>query len=282
MKNNIVIKDKKRLEELKKLIAKGGVKNLHILADFDRTITRAFVNGKYVPSLTSILRDGNYLTPEYAKKAHELFNKYHPIEINPNIPIKRKKKAMDEWWMLHLKLLIKYKLNKKDIESMIKSSKLKLRKGFRTFVNILKSDNIPLVIMSASGLGKEAIKMYLKKEKINYKNIHIIGNSYKWNRRGTAISIEKPIIHVLKKDETIIHNFPVFKTIKNRKNVILFGDSIGDIGMISGFNYKTLIKIGFLNEKVKENLNAYKKIYDVIILNDSPMNFINQLLKNII
>ena len=46
--------------------------------------------------------------------------------------------------------------------------------------------------------------------------------------------------------------------------------------------YDNLLKIGFLNENVEENLEYYKKAYDIIILNDSSMDYVNDLLKEII
>ncbi len=69
---------------------------------------------------------------------------------------------------------------------------------------------------------------------------------------------------------------------KNRKNIILLGDNLEDIGMVKGFNYDNLIKIGFLNENVEENLEQYKRNYDVIILNDSPLDYVSGLLKKMI
>jgi 5'-nucleotidase len=56
-------------------------------------------------------------------------------------------------------------------------------------------------------------------------------------------------------------------------------DSLEDIGMITGFNYDNLIKIGFLNEKIEDNLEYYGQNYDAIILNDSSMDFVNKILK---
>ncbi|MBU1349747.1 hypothetical protein KJ978_03455, partial [Patescibacteria group bacterium] len=47
------------------------------------------------------------------------------------------------------------------------------------------------------------------------------------------------------------------------------------------FDYDNLIKIGFLNENVKENLEEYKKNYDVVILNDGSMEYVNDLLNEI-
>ena len=51
--------------------------------------------------------------------------------------------------------------------------------------------------------------------------------------------------------------------------------------MVKGFEYDNLIKIGFLNEKAEENLNIYKKNYDVVILNDGSMKYVNGLLRNL-
>jgi len=71
---------------------KQGVDKLHVLADFDQTLTKSFINGKHVPSIISILRDNNYLTPDYPDKAKALYAKYHPIEIDPNVSLEEKRK----------------------------------------------------------------------------------------------------------------------------------------------------------------------------------------------
>jgi len=86
----------------------------------------------------------------------------------------------------------------------------------------------------------------------------------------------------MNKDETTIHSFPFYNKIKDRKNVLLLGDSLEDIGMVKGFDYKNLIKVGFLNENVDENLEIYKKNYDMLLLNDSSMDAVNKLLEDII
>jgi len=294
---NVVISNQEKLEKLKKQICEDGAEKLHVLADFDRTLTTAFVNGESVPSLISVLRDGNYLTPDYAKKAQELYAKYHLIEIDQKIPPEQKKKAMEEWWMTHFDLLIKSGLNKKDLESVVEAGKVKFRDGFTDFIDFLRIHNIPLVIMSSSGLGGDVISMYLEREgKLGdelrssspsanarvYDDIYIISNSYEWDENGNAIAAKEPIIHLMNKDETMVRDFPAFNTIKDRKNVLLLGDSLGDIGMVKGFDYDNLIKIGFLNENVEENLEHYKRNFDVVILNDSSLDYINKLLRETI
>jgi len=274
---NVIIPNKKELEKAKKSILKAGAEKLHVLADFDRTLTTAGV-----PSIMSILRDGTYLTSDYAPRARELYEKYHPIEIDPDIPLEEKKKAMQEWWTIHFDLLIKSGLEKTDLIRVVESDKIKFREGFGDFIDFLKAKDIPLIIMSSSGLGREVISMCLEKNKKLYNNIYIISNSFQWDENGKIIKIQEPIIHVMNKDETSVKNFPVFEKIKDRKNVLLLGDSIGDIGMIKGFEYENLIKVGFLNENMEKNLEEYKKNYDVIVPGDYSMDFINKLLKETI
>lgn len=278
----VIIADEKELDEKIKKISEGGAENLHIVSDFDRTLTTAFVNGRNTPSLISILRDGNYLGSDYAEKAHVLFNKYHKIEIDLKIPLEQKKKAMLEWWEKHFDLLIKSGLNKKDVENAMKSGKIKLRDGCLAFLDFLYANKIPLLIISSNGLGGDAIKLYLEEKNKMYENIHVISNTYEWDKKGNATRVKKPLIHTLNKEETAIKNYPVFEFIKNRKNVLLLGDSTGDVGMVGSFDYKNLIKIGFLNEDIENSLPEYKKKFDIIITEDGSMNYVNNLLKELI
>ncbi|MBU1203880.1 MAG: hypothetical protein KKG60_02305, partial [Nanoarchaeota archaeon] len=278
MQNNLIISSQKNLSKLKNIIAAKGKETFHVLSDFDNTLISAFVDGKKVRSIIAQLRDGNYLTKDYASKANALFEKYHPIEISQKVPLEEKTKAMREWWTTHFDLLISSGLNKKDLKKVVESGKVRLRKGAREFLGFLHKNNIPLIILSSSGIG-DAIPMYLKKEKVLYDNTHIISNFYEWGSNGNAVKVKEPIIHCMNKHEIIIKNYPVFNIIKKRKNVLLLGDSIGDIGMIQGFAYNHLLKIGFLNEEITKNLENYKESFDILIPNDGGMDYVNKILK---
>ena len=280
---NIIIQNPKKLEEIKKAISESGAEKLHVISDFDRTLTYSSVDGQRRPSLIFVLRNGGYLTPDYAEKAQALFDKYHPIEMDPNIAISEKKEAMQQWWQSHFELLIRSGLNKNDIEKAVVSGKIKFRGGAHEFFDSLHSNKIPLIVLSANGLGEDATSMFFEKNGGLYDNIHIISNSFEWNEKGDMIGFKKPIIHIMNKDETVIKNFPaIFQEVKSRTNVLLLGDNMGDVGMIDGFDYENLIKIGFLNENIEENLEQYEENYDIVILNDSPMDFVNELLKELV
>jgi len=279
---NLLITEEKKFRETEGKFREGGLGKVHLLADFDRTLTRAFADGEEVPSVISILRDGQYLTPDYAAKAQALYDKYHPLEKDPSLSKVEKKRLMEEWWTEHFELLIKSGLKKEDIEAAVKSSRIRFREGFSELAAFLKNNGIPLVILSSSGLGKESILLKLEEDGIAGGNIHVISNAFEWNGEGRAVGIEQPIIHSANKDETLVESYPeIFAEVKNRKNVILLGDSLDDPGMVDGFAYDNLLKIGFWNDRTKEREEAYRKTYDVLITGDGSLNFVNKFLKDI-
>ena len=279
--NEMIVSNEENFEKVKKLISKEGANKFHVISDFDGTLIKRFVDGEKVQSLLSILRSsGDYLSSEYETRAKGLFKKYRPIESDKKLSVYERKRAMHEWWTKHFELLIDFGLNKSDLHKVIKSNKLRLRKGIVEFLDYLNNKKIPLVIMSSSGLG-DAISMLLEREQIFHNNIYIITNTFKWDNKGNAIAAKKPIIHSMNKDETSIKNYPAFNLIKNRKNVLLLGDKIEDIGMVKGYDCDNLIKIGFLNDEVKKNLKLYKMNFDVVLLNDTNMNYVNQILHDL-
>ena len=68
---------------------------MFIIADFDRTITKCFVNGKMVSSLASILRIDKLLSTIFLKESDDLFNQFHPFEISHNLSIGEKMSIME-------------------------------------------------------------------------------------------------------------------------------------------------------------------------------------------
>lgn len=278
---NVIITDKSKFNRLKKNFVKGGAEKLHVITDFDRTLTPAFINGERFSSIISILRTENVLTEDYAKKAHALFEKYHVIEANHKLPLSIRKKAMEEWWTVHFKLLIKTGLAEKDILHVVNSGKVRLRKGTDKLFKTLNKNNVPIIIFSAAGLG-EAIPLYLQKKKLWKQNAFAITNTFKWDANGKAVGINKPIIHSLNKNEQTIHHSVAYEMTKDRKNILLLGDSVSDVEMVKGFKYENILKIGFLNEKIDEKLALYKKHFDALILNDGSFDFVNELLREII
>jgi len=278
----VIISDPKKFQSIQESFQKGGLDKLHLISDFDRTISKAFdeKNNK-VTSLISVLRNENYLSSDYSQKAHDLFNFYHQIEINPKIPRLEKTKHMQDWWHKHSQLLIDSGLNLKDIHQASQSKMIRIREKVSQIFQFLDQNNIPLIIISANGLGEQSILETLKNHNLNYPNIKIISNKFKWDSQGNAIESIQPHIHILNKHTIDLKDPTYYKSTKNRPNVILLGDSLGDTDMISNYPYNNLLKIGFLNYDPKTHLKLYKESYDVIITQDGSMDFVYDFLKKL-
>ncbi|MDP2951542.1 MAG: hypothetical protein Q8N55_04110, partial [bacterium] len=132
------------------------------------------------------------------------------------------------------------------------------------------------VINTASGFGIEGVKIFFKKRAFLPKNLYIISNEFVWNKQGKAIAYKEPIVHTLNKGEVGLKHFGITEEILTRKNVLLLGDSIDDIDMAKPFKPKTMLKVGFLDFDISERLAAYKSAFDIVLLNNSPFDFINK------
>ncbi|MBD3270431.1 hypothetical protein GF376_02805 [Candidatus Peregrinibacteria bacterium] len=274
MKNNLE-------KGLKNLFSEGS-ESVHVLADFDGTLTKEYIGGKKTPSLISILRDNpEYLSEEYREKAHALFAKHHPIEKDSSIPMEERKKNMIEWWENHKKLLIDSGIRKDHLEMLADSDIIQWRQGAVEFLKKMKNAGIPVVILSASGIG-EVIPMYCENKGVSFDQMHFLVNQFIWNQDGQAIDFKKPIIHSLNKDETIVKDYvDVYQEVRNRLNVLLLGNNLGDLRMIDGFDAKNIFSIGFLDKEEKAKASEYSSNFDQVIVGDGYSE-INRILDKII
>ena len=261
---------------------RDGVTSVHVLADFDQTLMKAFVDGKMIKSFTGALRRHSLLTPDYGAKATALSEKYYPFEQDVSIPLDERKQKMQEWWSKLFALLIDSGLTRDHILRAIDLSNAQLRDGAIEFFTTLNKHSIPLVIMSATALGSSAITMFLKKNNVFSPNVHVIANTFIWDEAGKVIGVTEPFIHALNKDDTAIQNFPAHGAVKNRKNVILLGDIIDDLGMVKGFDYTNLIAVGFLNEEMEKRLPAFRENFDIIGPDDGPMDVVNDIIESLV
>ena len=281
MNEKIIIPNQENLKRTLNLIQKDWSSQIHVLADFDKTLTKAFVNGKAFQSIMAKYRDGGYMSKENIQKAHELYQNYHRYEIETNITSNERFQKMQEWREKSFQLMFDSKINYKQIEHMVENTNLEFRDWYTDFFDVLNKNNIPLVVISASWLW-DSIDMFLDKHKLLTSNIDIITNHFERDKNWYATKIKFPIIHTCNKTEVILNQFPFYEKIKDRKNVILLGDTLEDTWMVEWFEYKNLIKIGFLNENIDNQMPFFKEKYDVIILNDGSMEYVNNLLKEII
>lgn len=276
--SNIIIPNPQSFNEKLQNIIAGWPERFHVIADFDRTLTKAFAEGKPTVSLITRLQNGFY-PPEYAERSNALFHTYHPIEIDPNVSLDEKKKAMTKRWDKQFNLMLEYGLTREIIKQAMASESSTFREWGKELFILLAKKNIPIIILSASGLGYESIYYCLEYEQVLTENISIISNAFIRDENGKAIGVREPVIHSFNKDETIIKNFPIYEEIKDRKNILLLGDSLGDVDMAKGFDYDHILKIWFLNNDSPEHREKYSEVYDLLILYDGDMEEVNRIIK---
>ena len=244
--------------------------DFYVVADFDRTLTEGASDSTW-----GIFANANQVGKEYKEKRTALYNKYRPIEIDPNISEEEKSKAMTEWWQLHINLFYEYGVKEEAVKNAVRLGNMKYRNGAKEFLRKMNELNVPVIIVSA-GIGN-VIEEFLKLEEDLYSNIKIISNFIVFEN-GEFKGIAGEIIHALNKnvvklDEDSKHN------LENIKNILLLGDGFADLKMISDKAKESAITVGFLGEKIEENLELYNKGFDIVLTNLSSFDDVNNILK---
>ena len=198
--------------------------------------------------------------------------------------VEEKISHMIDWYQQAQALLLKSNLNRSMCSQLIRQSKLELRKGVKEFITQLLQSQTPILISSV-GLG-DVIEMFLEQEipafKKNHQSTHIVSNFIEYDADGRLVAFNKKLIHPFNKNEYEIQDTPYFRSILHRPNVILFGDTLGDVGMIGGMkNLKHILKIGYLNRSTPSKIEVYTQVFDIVICDDSTFDVPNVILNAI-
>ena len=175
---------------------------------------------------------------------------------------------MRDWWMAALAMMQKYGLTDEIIEDIAIRDFLRLRDSAINFFNILANREIPLFILSA-GIGN-VISKFLKVRSLHTSNVTITANKLIFNTHGAVAGFCEPVIHSFNK----AHHAST-----PRGCVLILGDTIEDAQMVNDADADCIIRVGFLNESVKENRAAYQHAYDIVICNDASMAPVIELLE---
>ncbi|XP_006901703.1 PREDICTED: 7-methylguanosine phosphate-specific 5'-nucleotidase [Elephantulus edwardii] len=281
MKATVLMRQPKRVQEIVGALRRGGGDRLQVISDFDMTLSRFAYNGKRCPSSYNILDNSKIVTEECRKELTALLHHYYPIEIDPHRTIKEKLPHMVEWWTKAHDLLCQQKIQKFQIAQVVKESNAMLREGYKLFFNTLFRHNIPLFIFSA-GIG-DILEEIIRQMKVFHPNIHIVSNYMDFDENGYLRGFKGQLIHTYNKNSSVCENSGYFQQFQNKTNVLLLGDSIGDLTMADGVpDVENILKIGFLNDKVEERRERYMDLYDIVLEKDETLDVVNGLLQDIL
>lgn len=137
----------------------------------------------------------------------------------------------------------------------------------------MKKYNIPVIIISCS--LKNVIKEYLKYNNCYYDNISIYSNNYAIDGNG-----ENDIYNVTPHNKNqITFSKELNDIIATRKFTLLFGDIIDDANMVTKDKLERTITVGFLDQKIEENLDLYKSTFDIVLTDNASFKEIENIIK---
>ncbi|KAG8446682.1 hypothetical protein GDO86_014221 [Hymenochirus boettgeri] len=279
-KATVRMRDPEKVQGLIKALQKGREKKLQVISDFDMTLSRFRFNGERCPTCHNIVDNSSMISEDCRKKLKDLFNIYYPIEIDPAKTIKEKYPLMVEWWTKAHALLCEQKIRKDKLQQAVKESQAKLRDGFEQFFNSLHRNEVPLFIFSA-GIG-DILEEIISQAGLFFPNVKVVSNYMDFDDNGVLIGFKGEMIHTFNKDNSVLRDTEYFKQISERSNVILLGDTVGDLTMADGVtSVENILKIGFLNDKVEEQTELFLQSYDIVLIKDETLDIANGILQYI-
>ncbi|CAH8489265.1 unnamed protein product [Schistosoma margrebowiei] len=279
----VYIKNIKTVQQKLEIMTTSGKDKLEIITDFDRTLSKYCHDGELVPTSYGIFESDPELTETAKSMLISLRNKYYPIELDNNLTENEKTPYMLEWWELAHEVIIECGIQKHTLEKTVKECHLVLRDKVSEFFQLLSDYHIPVLVFSA-GLG-DVIDLCLHHANVFHDNMRVVSNFMQFNDDGKLTGFSSPIIHVFNKTAGSITN----NRIPKRPNVLLLGDSTGDVHMADGATVDdptgqlgTVLRIGFLNESVQENLEKYQSLYDIVLVNDDSFEIPYKIIQSIL
>lgn len=236
--DGLVTANRANLETKLKEFAQVGSPGLHVVFDFDRTLTIKRPGSDDEVTTWHIL--GEHLPPEGKLEYKNLFQKYRGVELNGELTTQ----AAIDWWSASFELYIKYNINLAVVENDF-LNKASIRPGVVELFRLCAEYNIPTVILSA-GI-RDVIEIWCRKYKIEPSLI--ISTALIMDSKGQIIDWQRDtLVHVLNKSEATHSELISIRA--THPKIFLIGDSLDDASMASG--EQDVIRLRLLDPRADE------------------------------
>ncbi|XP_023606815.1 cytosolic 5'-nucleotidase 3A isoform X8 [Myotis lucifugus] len=257
-KSSVRIKNPTRVEEIICGLIKGGAVKLQML-------------------LTTV----SWFQMNVEKKLLELKEKFYAIETDPLLTVEQKNPYMVEWYTKSHRLLVEQGIPRAKLKEIVAESDIMLKEGYENFFDKLQQHSIPVFIFSA-GIG-DVLEEIIRQAGVYHSNVKVVSNFMDFDDNGVLKGFKGDLIHVFNKHDGALKNTDYFNELKDNSNIILLGDSQGDLRMADGVaNVEHILKIGYLNDKVDELLDKYMDSYDIVLVKEESLEVANSILQKIL
>ncbi|RLN94958.1 hypothetical protein BBJ28_00021668 [Nothophytophthora sp. Chile5] len=288
-----------------KKFARDGPEQLLVIADFDRTLT-PYYKPRCDPkapleqesSSHGLLMSSSVVHPQVRVGERELFARFYPVEMSPALSESEKLPFMEEWYNQAHGLLVEHALTKAQVKEAVELGRLTFRPGFHSLLKLLETQEVPTLVFSAgiydvihAALEKEfkaerkrngdASSGQQEEQTYTPGNVHVVSNMMRFDAQGRLQGFDGTTIHSLNKSARVLLDSPFWKNgqMEKRRNVLLLGDSRGDVRMAEGLKTDEIIRVGFLNVHVEEALEEYLELYDVVLTHDANLASVEMLIE---
>ena len=262
-------------------LIKDGHANLQFIVDFDNTLTKTHRDGVSLDCSWGVLENYKELPSSYHERVRAAKDKYHPIELDVSISQEEKIPIMIQWYQEANRCLADSGVKLPWLPLMVEQSNVELRDQTDNMLKTLHNKEVPVLVLSA-GVG-DLINHIMDHFGVLHSNVKLVSNFLKFDEEGNIVGLkgeESELIHMYNKAETVRKRS---EEASERKNVIVLGDSLGDLHMAAGVkDPNVVLTIGFLNNNIESSLETYKENFDIVLVDDQTMSFPNSLLEAII
>lgn len=267
-----------RFREKMRALRKGGAAKLHVVTDFDMTLTAGASSDPGIRNSSwGLLESSRLQKPEFIAEYKANYRKYSPVIWDDTIPYLERDRLMREWYERVREHMREHGVTRENLARSARSGVLLPRPGLCGFFSLARANNVPVVVFSA-GLG-DVIEEFLRFHGVVLDNAWILADFHEHDELGLPLSFRSGIIHPLNKNEAHAA-YDVHAIASRRKNVLLMGDFEHDVHMADGEKHDTVLSVGFLNGK-HEHLPRFRDVFDAVVLEDVGLDFPTRLLRQI-
>ncbi|XP_052737924.1 7-methylguanosine phosphate-specific 5'-nucleotidase isoform X2 [Bicyclus anynana] len=218
---------------------------------------------------------------DYKDEELRLADIYKPIEVDSTMSIEDKTKHMVVWYLAAHELLKGVRFPRKELIEVSQKMTECFRTGVKDLISWSERQQVPVLVFSA-GLG-ECVVAALTAANYMLPHVKVVSNFLALDENDTVIGIKGDVIHTYNKNEAAIKDTEYYTMVKERNNVLLMGDNIGDAGMAEGMEHcDVIVKIGFLGRNTEANLQSYMDKFDVVLVNEHTMDVANAILNMVL
>jgi phosphoserine phosphatase len=163
-----------------KSFAEAGGDNLHIVYDFDRTLTVSHPETQEDVTTWHIL--GKHLSEEGCVRYKNLFQKYRSLELADKLT----ERDAIEWWSASFQLYIDERVNIRHVDADF-LARASIRPGAYELFALCKANKVPSVIMSA-GI-RDVIEIWTQKYGIE--PALVLSTALKFDNEGVIVGWDK-------------------------------------------------------------------------------------------